>query len=355
MLINDIKELRSKLHENPEKSFSESKTKSILMDYIKTHSDFNIVDKGQWFYCYRLANGNPIGFRCDMDAVSLSDDNIGHYCGHDGHCAIICGLAQYLTDKKLDRDVYLIFQPAEEIGQGAKICCELIEEKQIQEMYGLHNIPGYKEREILLKRDTFACGSVGMSINYLGKAVHAAFSERGINPTYGFNKLVTELNSITDDLKENDEILMLTYIGLIIGSDNFGSSAYKGRLNITVRGQDSNKFEKLIKLIEQKAYEIAEIEKLDCQINKYDYFPATINDNKCIEKIEKQCQKLNLNYRYLDTPMRFSEDFAYYCQKCPSGFIGIGNGINSSELHSSNYCFNDEIIETAINLFASLI
>ena len=147
-LSDMIHSLRKKLHENPEPSMQEEKTRHILQEFIKRHTTFEVVDKGVWFYAVKKAEKEsgkaPIAFRADMDAVCGKDGKPGHYCGHDGHSSILCGVALYLSKQEElpERDVYLIFQPGEEIGAGAKICKELLTEKQIGEIYGLHNIPG---------------------------------------------------------------------------------------------------------------------------------------------------------------------------------------------------------------------
>ena len=170
-IIEKIMELRKQLHQIPEHSMQEVKTKQMLMDFLKSHTALEIVDRGAWFYAVKRADNlvaakknktsdvsevdmeipeymaeykPSIAFRADMDAVCGKDGKPGHFCGHDGHSSVLCGLGLYLDSRKepLERDVYLIFQPAEEIGKGAELCKDLIKEKQIREIYGFHNIPG---------------------------------------------------------------------------------------------------------------------------------------------------------------------------------------------------------------------
>ena len=126
-----IIELRKILHNNPERAFKEINTKRIISEFLKENTNFTVVDKGDYIYAFKESKGNPIAFRCDMDGVVEKGDVVKHLCGHDGHCAIVCALAKKLSTIETDRDVYLIFQPAEENGQGAKICCDLIKEKGI--------------------------------------------------------------------------------------------------------------------------------------------------------------------------------------------------------------------------------
>ncbi|MGN1399478.1 MAG: M20 family metallopeptidase [Erysipelotrichaceae bacterium] len=350
-----ILQLRQTLHNNAELAFQERKTKAIISAFLNENTDFEVVDCGSYMYACKINKGNPIAFRCDMDAVCDNDNKPAHLCGHDGHCAIICGLAKRLSNCQTNRDIYLIFQPAEEIGQGGKICSQIIKEKQIKEIYGLHNIPNYPKGTILLRKGCFACGSVGLRISYFGKAVHAAYPENGINPTLAFGQLINELQRLQQNLKSEDEVLMHSYIGLKVGSDHFGVNASEGYLNITVRAQNQNKFEIFLKQITQLADSIALQHQLQCKIASFDYFCATVNDDSCVEKVQKQCQKLNMPYTYLTEPMRWSEDFGYYLKEGKGCFFGIGDGLDYPQLHSKLYDFPDEIILPAIDLFSSLV
>lgn len=157
-LMIKIYDLRRRLHSIPEASMHEMRTKAMLMSFLRENTDLEIVDRGAWFYAVLKSSYDrigdeertPIAFRADMDAVCGQDGKPGHYCGHDGHSSILCGAAACLSrasqNQIINRDVYFIFQPGEEIGAGARLCRDLIIEKNIGEIYGLHNIPGYPEK-----------------------------------------------------------------------------------------------------------------------------------------------------------------------------------------------------------------
>ena len=167
-----------------------------------------------------------------MDAVCAKGGQPGHYCGHDGHSSILAGLALYLDKGKteLNRDVYFIFQPAEETGQGAKLCLPLLEEKKIGEIYGLHNIPGYPKNHILIKEGTFACASTGIEIRMTGTPSHAAYPEAGKNPGFALAKLLLEVEKLTEQVNETRGFVRMTLIGMEIGRDQRACKrAGKGR------------------------------------------------------------------------------------------------------------------------------
>ncbi|MPN55966.1 hypothetical protein SDC9_203650 [bioreactor metagenome] len=85
-----------------------------------------------------------------------------------------------------------------------------------------------------------------------------------------------------------------------------------------------------------------------------DIFPATVNDNAALERVEQTCRKAGLNCAEIPEPFRWSEDFGYYGSGAPAVMAGIGAGVNWSQLHTENYTFNDEIIPAALKFFFAL-
>ena len=148
--LNLIKNLRHELHAHPELSINERETKRRLMNFIEENTRLAVVDCGKWFYASRYVEGTKgIAFRADMDALPMDEfinlpygsqnPGVAHKCGHDGHCAALCGLALELDKIELTRSVYLIFQHAEETGQGARECAGFLRERSISSIYAFHN------------------------------------------------------------------------------------------------------------------------------------------------------------------------------------------------------------------------
>ncbi len=360
-LLDKIIALRKKLHGMPERSLAETKTKQTLMQFLQENTTLSIEDRGKWFYAVRKADVGdrnvPVAFRADMDAVCARGGQPGHYCGHDGHSSILAGLALYLEKGKTgqDRDVYFIFQPAEETGQGAKLCRPLIEEKKISEIYGLHNIPGYPKNHILIKEGTFACASTGLEIHMTGTPSHAAYPEAGKNPGFALAKLLLEVEKLTEKVNETRGFVRMTLIGMEIGSDSYGVSASDGVLRLTVRGERECIFEEYVAGIKDLAKERAKEENLALAIREIERFPATENHMDSVKKLRDCAANQGLSVTELKEPMRWSEDFGYYLQKTEGAFFGIGDGEGHAQLHTEQYEFPDEIIETAVRMFGGLI
>ena len=187
---DSIINLRHELHKIPEKSFCEKFTSDTIKNYINKNTSWEIEElENNAFIVHCKPDNAPandaIAFRADMDAVCAGGHNEpGHYCGHDGHSSILAGLAVSLYENRnrLDGNVYLVFQPAEETGKGALVCRDIIRDKNIKEIYGLHNIPGYRMGDVLIRKGTFACASTGISIKFTGTPSHAAYPDAGLNP-----------------------------------------------------------------------------------------------------------------------------------------------------------------------------
>ena len=119
----------------------------------------------------------PIPETIDLPYGS-QNEGVSHKCGHDGHCAALCGLALALDQMETTRDVYLIFQPGEEIGAGALVCRDLITEKGISEIYAFHNLGGYPEGSLVYREGLTQPASEGLRICLTGKTSHASAPER---------------------------------------------------------------------------------------------------------------------------------------------------------------------------------
>ena len=353
-----MKNLRQQLHNIPEPSMLEKKTKKTLIEFLQKETDLKIVDCGSWFYAWKKGENKTaqgaIAFRADMDAVSLNGKTVGHFCGHDGHSTILAMTGKKLTGKTPNRDVYLIFQPGEETGAGGTICSTLIKEKEITEIYGLHNIPGYAKGAILLRKGTFACASTGLRIHMKGSPTHAAYPENGKNPSEILARLILKVGDLTSQYQNQGKVVRMTVIGVSIGSTSYGMSASDGEVRFTVRAEKEAEFEAYLTEIRKLATNVAEQGGFSLELEEIERFPATENHDESVEKIRIMAEKLGLPIQELSEPMRWSEDFGYYLRECKGAFFGIGDGEEYPQLHTAEYEFPDEILAIAVKLLFAI-
>lgn len=352
-ILEKIKEVRKKLHNTPEISGAEEKTKDIIKSFLSENTDLYIRDyNGGIIALYESDKmAECIALRADFDAVSLPDGTAAHLCGHDGHTAALLGVALMIDEIKPARDVLLIFQPAEETGKGAKAMLEVLNKYNVSEVYGIHNLPGSEFGQVYTSTDTFACASCGMTFKIKGRPAHAAYPESGASPLRAISEL---LNAIDESQIPDDRFskgTFATLIGINAGQKAFGTSAEMAEVWVTVRSRTDKDFRRIKEYLEYVVKKACDRDGLTYSVEIQDEFPATVNDKECAEKVVKCC-----NGRLFAEPMRWSEDFGHYINgKYTKGaFIGIGAG-NCPDLHTKDYEYPDDLLENHIKTYINLL
>lgn len=377
--LEKIKRLRHELHAHPELSMEERETKKRLMEFLRENTKLFIEDRGHYFYAY--ANGKneklePIAFRADMDALPMEEKaglpygsknpGVCHKCGHDGHCAALCGLALEADRLGTDRPVYFIFQHGEEIGGGGEECAGLIREKGIRWVFAFHNMSGYPEGQVLVKSGVTQCTSKGLTIYMEGTPAHASQPEDGKNPAAALAKLALAIEAMAGAQRgeenagqgENSSFggfVLATIVELSAGGRNFGIAASKGSVSVTLRADYERDLNRLEERIRETAQGLAKRYGLALSFEEQDFFPETVNDPEAVSLVRRAAVSLKIPVRELSQPFRASEDFGYYLKQCPGAIFYIGNGEDHPQLHTAEYDFNDGILERAADLFFALL
>ena len=377
--LEKIKRLRHELHAHPELSMEERETKRRLMEFLRENTKLFIEDRGHYFYAY--VNGKneelePIAFRADMDALPMEEKaglsygsknpGVCHKCGHDGHCAALCGLALEADRFGTDRPVYFIFQHGEEIGGGGEECAGLIREKGIRRVFAFHNMSGYPEGQVLVKSGVTQCTSKGLTISMEGTPAHASQPEDGKNPAAALAKLALAIEAMAGAQRgeenagqgENSSFggfVLATIVELSAGGRNFGIAASKGSVSVTLRADYERDLNRLEERIRETAEGLAKQYGLALSFEEQDFFPETVNDPEAVSLVRRAAASLKIPVRELSQPFRASEDFGYYLKQCPGAIFYIGNGADHPQLHTAEYDFNDGILERAVDLFFALL
>lgn len=356
-LFEALRMLRSQLHDCAELANQEERTMLLLTEFLQKHTDFSVVQRPGYLYaCKQLdANLPGLAFRAELDAIQDERGQVRHGCGHDGHMAILAGLGVYLSKfPPPDKNIYLLFQPAEETGTGA--LCVLadgfIEQHHIKEIYGLHNIPGVELGRVICRSGGFACTSKGLTIKLIGSPSHAAYPEFGINPVHAFAAIVSDLKSVL--WAGYKGIALYTVVHLQVGQKAFGTMAAEGELSVTLRAEHEEDLQLLEEKIKSLAEKYAAQWGLEYEFGYCDEFPATYNQAACVHKVQQACKQLDITYESMQLPMRWSEDFGYYTKQIPGAFFGLGAGLSCTQLHTSEYEFSDKLLSTGVNVFAKL-
>ena len=351
--------LRRRLHECPELSGREARTIEAIEDFLRRNTALTVGRMDGWLLAvHSEGEGLPgIALRADMDAIPGAGGCPRHGCGHDGHCAILCALALAVEGRRFGKNLYFIFQPAEETGEGARRVCEGWPGLSgVGRIYGLHNIPGHPLGALLARPGCFACASEGFIAEVVGRPAHAAYPEDGANPAALLCGAALAIPGMIEDiLGGDDRLLMHTVVGLTVGGENFGLSASEGKLCLTLRGHRRADIDALASRVEAYVREGCAAGGMACRFETRDAFPDTTNPPEIVAACAAKWRAAGLPVRILEEPMRWSEDFGEYLKKVPGMFFGVGVGEGCPGLHTAEYRFDDRAIEPAVEAFMELL
>ncbi len=363
-----IVKLRKEIHQNPDLSSQEQNTAKRIQNFITGFNPDKIITGLGGAGIAAVFDGkNPgpvIMFRSELDALPIIEntkleyrsikEGVSHKCGHDGHMATLAGFAMWLSENRPEKGkVVLLFQPAEETGEGAE---RVIGDPKFQEIYpdyifAYHNLPGFAKGEVILRKGTFASASRGQIIDLRGRTSHAAEPEKGISPAGAMCEIIEKISALPQKLNPVKSYLLTTVIHAKLGEIAFGTSPGEAVVMSTLRAGDNEDMEKLIDESEAAARQSAGDKKLEVSISYREIFPAAFNDPEKIDIVKECAADAGFNTIELDKPFRWSEDFGWFTEKIPGVLFGIGAGENHPPLHDSDYDFPDELIPRSIKLF----
>ncbi|GAA0189739.1 amidohydrolase [Fulvivirga kasyanovii] len=370
--LQKLQQLRKELHQEPEVSGEEKETAQKIRDFITQFEPDEVVTgiggEGMIFYFDGEKPGPTVMIRAELDGLPIEEINDipyksrkegkAHLCGHDGHMSMVAGLAPLLADQKPDKGrVALLFQPAEETGEGAgrMIKDDAFQDLKVDYIFALHNLPGFAKKDIIVKEGVFAAASKGLIIELQGKTSHAAEPHNGISPARAVAEIIKLIEEAPSTLSGLKDFALATVVHARLGDRAFGVTPGKGVVMATIRAYHDEDLSKLEKEIEKRTKAIAEQYKLKVQISDTEIFSSTISDKNCCEYIKNAAQQLNLSVTEVEQPFRWSEDFGLFTQKYKGALFGLGSGEDMPDLHNPNYNFPDEILSTGILMFYNII
>lgn len=369
----DLVEFRRGLHRRPELSGKELQTARTIEQALNRfgptglitglggHGVAGIFDTGR--------PGPTVMLRADLDALPITEENdfayksetpgLAHACGHDGHMSILVGVAEKLQDilPDLNGRVVLLFQPAEEIAQGAKAVIEDKKIKQIKPDYvfGLHNLPGFPEGSVIVRNGEFASASQGFIARFNGKTSHAGEPQHGKSPVLAMTSTIHALMSIPCMYTPLERSALVTIIHARLGEKAFGTSPGYAEVMATFRSHRNEEMEVMAKKAEELVKGIAKTFGLEYQTEWVEIFPAICNYEEAVDIVEQAANGTGAEIVHPEFPFSWTEDFSYYLQKYRGAFFGLGSGVDHPQLHNPNYDFPDEIIPTGIEMFTQII
>ena len=373
-LSEEITEWRRDIHAHPELLYDTHRTAELVADKLKAFGVDEIATGiGQTGVVGVIRgktnnSGKVIGLRADMDALPLEEitgkpyastiPGKMHACGHDGHTAMLLGAAKYLAEtRNFDGTAVVIFQPAEEGGAGAKAMIEdgLMDRFGIQEVYGMHNLPGAPVGTFHIRPGSIMAAADRLRIEIEGTGCHAAKPHEGVDTILVGAHIVQAVQSIasrnTDPLKS--VVVSLTTFNAGFTDNVIPQTAV---LRGTVRTLDPEVRDLAEARLKQIVPTIAEAFGAKATIHYKRDYPITSNHEAQTEFAAGIAREI-AGADNVDTdvpPTMGGEDFSFMLQERPGAFIFAGNG-DTAMLHHPAYDFNDELIPVGCSYWVKLV
>ena len=368
-----IAAVRRDIHAHPELCFEEVRTADVVADKltewgIPIHRGLGKtgvvgIVKGR----DGGASGRAIGLRADMDALPMQEFNTFahasqhhgkmHACGHDGHTAMLLAAAQHFAKhRNFDGTVYLIFQPAEEGGGGARVMIEdgLLEQFPMQAVFGMHNWPGMKMGQFAVSPGPVMASSNEFKITIHGKGGHAAMPHTGIDPVPIACQMVQAFQTIISRNKKPVDagVISVTMIHTGEATNVVPDSC---ELQGTVRTFTLEVLDMIEARMKQVAEHTCAAHEATCDFEFVRNYPPTVNSAAEADFARKVMASIVGEANVLvQEPTMGAEDFAFMLQARPGAYCFIANGDGGHRdlghgggpctLHNPSYDFNDDLI-----------
>nr|WP_314858520.1 M20 aminoacylase family protein [uncultured Undibacterium sp.] len=378
----EIQAIRRDIHAHPELCFEEHRTAAVVAAKLEEWGIpmlRGLADTGVVGIIKRGTSSRAIGLRADMDALPMQELNqfahtsqhTGkmHACGHDGHTAMLLGAARYLSQHQdFDGTVYLIFQPAEEGGGGARRMIEegLFQRCPMDSVFGMHNWPGMETGTFGVRSGGMMASSNEFHVTVRGKGAHAAQPQKGIDPVMIAVQIAQSWQTIVSRNVNPLEpaVLSLTQI-------HSGSATNVIPDDASLIGTVRTFSTEVLDLIESRMEKIAHstAAAFDAEVDfifKRNY-PPLINHEKETQFVTQVLRDLVGSARIDDQvePTMGAEDFAFMLQHKPGCYVFIGNGegahrnsghgLGPCNLHNPSYDFNDELLPIGATYWVRLV
>jgi hippurate hydrolase len=366
----EIQAVRRDIHAHPELCFEEKRTADVIAAKL---AEWNIPvhrGLGGTGVVGIVKNGTStraVGLRADIDALPMTEHNTFphaskhagrmHACGHDGHISMLLAAAKHFSQQRsFDGTVYLIFQPAEEGGGGAREMIKdgLFERFPMEAVFGMHNWPGMEVGKFAVSTGPVMASSNEFRIVIHGKGSHAALPHNGIDPVPVACQVVQAFQTIISRNKKPVDAGVIS-VTMIHAGEATNVVPDFATLEGTVRTFTVDTLDMIEKRMEEVARHTAAAFGATCEFEFRRNYPPTINHAAETDfartVMESVVGKANV---IAQEPTMGAEDFAYMLQAKPGCYCFIGNGdgahreaghgIGPCMLHNPNYDFNDELI-----------
>jgi len=371
-LVDEVAAWRRDFHEHPELLYEVHRTAGVVADRLKSFGVDEVVTglgrtgvvgviKGR-----SDGSGKVIGLRADMDALPIEEatdvpyksrtPGLMHACGHDGHTAMLLGAARYLAEtRNFDGTAVVIFQPAEEGGAGARAMLDdgVLDRFGVQEVYGLHNMPGIPIGAFAIRPGPMMAAADRFTIHIGGKGGHAARPHECVDPVVVAAHLIQALQTVVARNVDPLESAVVT-TGSVKAGDTFNVIPQAATLLGTVRTLTENVRDLCEERIRTLVERLPPAFGAHATIEYNRGYPVTRNDPERTRFMAEVASGVGSAVDAGVAPLMGSEDFSFMLEERPGAYIFLGNG-DTAGVHHPAYDFNDAAIPYGVSLWAKIV
>jgi len=372
-LKSEVSGWRRDFHAHPEILYDVHRTAGIVATQLRAFGCDDVVEGvGQTgvvgvIHGRNGPGGRVVGLRADMDALPIEEEtNLAHRstvpgkmhaCGHDGHTSMLLGAAKHLAaTREFDGTVVLIFQPAEEGGAGGKAMVDdgLMTRWPIEEVYGMHNMPGMKPGQIALRPGAIMAAADRFIIDIEGLGAHAAAPHLGVDPVLVGAHIVTALQSIASRNADPLKSVVVSTTMFHAGTA-FNIIPQRAQLTGTVRTLEPSVRDLAEQRLKDIVAGVCRTFGAEASVSYERGYPATINhpqETQYAADVARMALGDDLVNENV-APMMGGEDFSFMLLERPGAYVFIGNG-DTAGLHHPAYDFNDDVLPYGMHFWTEL-
>ena len=372
--------LRRDIHAHPELGYQEQRTAALIADTLTQWGIPVHRGLGGTGVVGVVRNGSAtraVGLRADIDALPVTERNTFahasmyagrmHACGHDGHTAMLLAAARYLAaHRDFDGTVYLVFQPAEEGGGGARAMIRdgLFERFPMDAIFGMHNWPGLRVGQFAVRAGPVFASTSEFKVTVRGRGAHAAMPHNGIDPLPVACQIVQAFQTVISRNKRPLDAAVISATMI-----RAGEATNVIPESCELRGTVRTFTVEVLDMIEQSMRRIAEATcqafAAGCEFTFTRNYPPTVNHARETAFVRELLGELvgGENVKEFE-PTMGAEDFSYFLEEKPGCYFVIGNGDGAHRtaghgegpcvLHNPSYDFNDELIPLGGSMWVRL-